>query len=73
MKTNRKGVIILLLGGLLLAMLLLMLIMPVVAVGDDYGIQTGSTPGGPTPHLSVWPSDPTDTPPPPTATATPDN
>ena len=71
MKTNRKLVMALALA-LLLGMFLVMLILPVFATGGDYGIPTGSTPGGPTPFLSV--NEPTDTPTEaPTATATPDN
>ena len=68
MKKNRKAVIVLAVALLAGA---LMLILPVFAVGDDYGIHTGSTPGGPTPVLSVY--EPTDTPTdiPPTATPTP--
>ena len=50
----------------LVADLFALIIIPAFAVGGDYGIETGSTPGGPTPYLSVYPS--TDTPEP---TATP--
>ena len=69
MKTNRKAVMVLAVG--LLAAGLLLIMLPVFATGGDMGIQTGATPGGPTPVLSVY--EPTDTPTdiPPTATPTP--
>ncbi len=45
---------------LLAALVMLLLILPVLAAGGDYGLSTGATPGGPTPHLSVY--EPTATP-----------
>ena len=65
---NRIRKRILILTCVALAALCFLIIIPAFAVGGDYGIETGSTPGGPTPFLSVYPS--TDTPEPPTATPT---
>ena len=71
MSRIRKRLLFLTCAALAAALFLLILI-PAFAVGGDYGIHTGSTPGGPTPHLSVYPN--TATPEPtaaPTATPTP--
>ncbi len=67
MNENRKAVSLLAVA-LLAALLLLLLILPVLAIGGDMGIQTGATPGGPTPHLSVYEPTATNTEIPPTAT-----